>query len=498
MSRNIYRKLNTLDFSDENLAIIINNLTNNSLPSTFASYKKKRYEQLFSTDFKLENGYLIYIPLNLKVIPNSEIESTLKDIYNDPNQGIGLGIQSFYNKINSQFLNIRRKDVSEFLKNQSVYQMNKQEPRPINKPIIGKYPNHRWAIDLIDMSKYAGHNNQNHWILTCIDYFSKKVSAVPLRNKEDDTTLQGLEKIVHEQNGGVYPKMLQSDNGTEFKNKIFQDWARQHDVKLINTMTYTPTGNALVENFNKYLRKMINEGYIRYNSFNWVDHLNEYLNNRNGMKHSVTKRKPIDIWEASRNTDEFDDDEEIQEIKSKLISKASKDVKRVKNNKFSVGEHVRATMTSLYSEQRKIEKQGHGKLLPVKYSPQVFIVAEIIAPDKNKDFANEEYTLKYPNGNYLKIDSTEPKRFFGTDLQKVKPNQEQILSQQQGINLNKLGVDALNEEESEQKKEKAEVARLRAHNRREEEKREQEQYVENPRRSNRSTKGINKNLHMDI
>ena len=74
MSRNIYRKLNTLDFSDENLAIIINYLTNNSLPSTFASYKKKRYEQLFSTDFKLENGYLIYIPLNLKVIPNSEIE----------------------------------------------------------------------------------------------------------------------------------------------------------------------------------------------------------------------------------------------------------------------------------------------------------------------------------------------------------------------------------------------------------------------------------------
>jgi hypothetical protein len=138
MSRNIYRKLNTLDFSDENLAIIINYLTNNSLPSTFASYKKKRYEQLFSTDFKLENGYLIYIPLNLKVIPNSEIESTLKDIYNDPNQGIGLGIQSFYNKINSQFLNIRRKDVSEFLKNQSVYQMNKQEPRPINKPIIEK------------------------------------------------------------------------------------------------------------------------------------------------------------------------------------------------------------------------------------------------------------------------------------------------------------------------------------------------------------------------
>jgi hypothetical protein len=153
MSRNIYRKLNTLDFSDENLAIIIDYLNNHRLPSTFAAYKKKRYEDLYKKDFKVDDGHLIYIPLNLKVIPKSEINKTLTDLYNDPNQGIGLGIQSMYNKINSQFLNIRREDVKEFLTNQSIYQINKQEPRPINKPIIGKYPNHRWAIDLIDMSK---------------------------------------------------------------------------------------------------------------------------------------------------------------------------------------------------------------------------------------------------------------------------------------------------------------------------------------------------------
>ena len=111
MSRNIYRKLNTLDFSDENLAIIINYLNNNRLPSSFAAYKKKRYEDLYKHDFKVEDGYLIYTPLNLKVIPKSEINKTLSDLYNDPNQGIGLGIQSMYNKINSQFLNIRREDV---------------------------------------------------------------------------------------------------------------------------------------------------------------------------------------------------------------------------------------------------------------------------------------------------------------------------------------------------------------------------------------------------
>jgi len=236
---------------------------------------------------------------------------------------------------------------------------------------------------------------------------------------------------------------------------------------------------------------MINEGFVRYNSFNWVDHLNEYLNNRNGMKHSVTKKKPIDIWEASRNTDEFDDDEDIQEVKTKLIDKAKRDIKRVKAYDYNINDRVRVTMTSLYSEQRKIEKQGHGKLLPVKYTPQVYIVARIILPETNKDFENKQYELKHLNGRWVKVDSNENKRFFGTDLQLVNENQEHVLTQQQGVDLNKLGVDAMNEEEIEMKKIKAEMAKEKSKTKREEQKKQQQQYIEQPRRSERSNKGIN-------
>jgi IS30 family transposase len=230
------------------------------------------------------------------------------NLYNDPNQGMGLGIQSMYNKLAEQYLNIKRKDVSAFIKQQSVYQITKQEPLPINKPIIGHHPNERWAVDLIDMILYEGYNKHFKYILTGIDYFSKKVFAVPLRSKTPQTTLKGLEKAITEQMGDTYPHIIQSDNGGEFKNKPFKEWAKEHHIHLIHTLSYTPTGNALVENANKWIRKMIREGFVRYNSFNWVDHLHEYIYNRNDMKHSVTKRKPNTIWSAGQNDDGENED----------------------------------------------------------------------------------------------------------------------------------------------------------------------------------------------
>jgi hypothetical protein len=98
----------------------------------------------------------------------------------------------------------------------------------------------------------------------------------------------------------------------------------------------------------------------------------------------------------------------------------------------------------------------------------------------------------------FKFDSTENKRVFGTDLQLVNnENQEHILTQQQGVDLNKLGVDAMNEEEIEMKKIKAEMAKDKAKRKREEQKKQQQQYIEEPRRSGRSNKGVNTKLFFD-
>jgi hypothetical protein len=443
MSRNLLRKLNALDYSNENLHIVRNYLLNGELPETFSDYKIKRYKFLYK-NFKLENGKIIYVPLNLQVIENEDKEKTLKDLYDDPNQGIGLGIQSFYDKISAKYLNIKRKEVSAFLKNQSVYQINKQEHKQVNKPIIGAYPNHRWAIDLVDMSRYAPQNRQKKIILTGIDYFSKKVFAIALPNKKEKTIVDGLEKCIEEQMGGTYPKILQADNGGEFNNKVINPWAENNDMKLIHTLSYTPTGNALVENFNKYLRKMINEGFIRYNTLNWFSHLQEYVNNRNDTKHTVTKKKPQDIWITGRDRTDFKDDENIIEVKERLEDKAKNDINRIKVATFEVGDYVRASMRTLYTEHRKILKEHEQKYLPVKFSPEIFIICKVIKPRKNIDFVSNQYLIKTKSNRIVKTEHIdkkhhvvhEPKKFFGSELQKVQEDQEEIITQKQAMKLN--------------------------------------------------------------
>jgi transposase InsO family protein len=132
---------------------------------------------------------------------------------------------------------------------------------------------------------------------------------------------------------------LQTDNGPEFANKIIQSWAKYQNIHLSRSATYQPTSNALIENFNNILRKIIREGFIRNNSLNWVDHLQTYINNRNNTKHSTTKYKPVDLWRTGRkafNAEDENTPKEIKEVKERIEDKARKDMAKFKSEVYKV------------------------------------------------------------------------------------------------------------------------------------------------------------------
>ena len=149
------------------------------------------------------------------------------------------------------------------------------------------------------MELYEKQNNGYQQILTVIDYFTKFVWAEALKDRTSETIKNAMIKICDDSN--TKPKIIQADNGSEFKGD-FSDWTKENKIDLIKTLSYSPTSNGLIENFNKQLRKMIWEGTIRYNSLNWVNHLNEYTNNHNNHKNTTTKYAPIEIWnEGNKN-----------------------------------------------------------------------------------------------------------------------------------------------------------------------------------------------------
>jgi hypothetical protein len=176
----LYLTLNNYGYNNESIAQVKEYLRTRNLPDSIdTSGKKKRFLAKWEKDFKIDNDKLVYSPLNLIVVPDDKRNDVLKKIYEDITQGPAQGIDLFYARIRDKYLNIRRSDVSSFLKSQKLYQITKSQNHTINKPIMSSSPNERYGIDCINMVSYASANGgiDRGWkfILTVVDYFSRKV-----------------------------------------------------------------------------------------------------------------------------------------------------------------------------------------------------------------------------------------------------------------------------------------------------------------------------------
>jgi hypothetical protein len=70
----------------------------------------------------------------------------------------------------------------------------------------------------------------------------------------------------------TYPRIIACDNGGEFKRETLA-WMKEHNIQVINTLSYSPESAGLVEGTNKKVRKVLREIMIRTNSRNWTRHL---------------------------------------------------------------------------------------------------------------------------------------------------------------------------------------------------------------------------------
>ena len=139
-----------------------------------------------------------------------------------------------------------------------------------------------------------------------------------------------------------------------------------------------------------------------------------------------------------------------------------------KSQIFKKGDKVRVLMSSLYSEIRALVKSGRNKLVPVKWSPNIYTIKkrERKPRDIDKDFYKPSYTLYDEKGELVlsQIKLNNPnrergaKKCFATELQRVdEDNVEKIITQSEAHKINKLGVIELSDDEqptTEIKKEK--------------------------------------------
>jgi hypothetical protein len=107
--------------------------------------------------------------------------------------------------------------------------------------------------------------------------------------------------------------------------------------------------------------------------------------------------------------------------------KARKDVLKNTTQELQLGDYVRVKLSQLYSQIRKMVKDGDKKYIVVKYSPEIYVIDKILKPDR-EGYEKLRYTLKTLGGEPLltqqKMNNPNKprrqKRFFASDFIKIE------------------------------------------------------------------------------
>jgi len=129
-----------------------------------------------------------------------------------------------------------------------------------------------FQIDLVDLSNLASFSDAMRNLLTCVDVFTKRAWAVPVRTKSARDVVETFEKILADQKCTV----VQSDGGTEFLNTSFQSMLRRHRIHFY-TIDNEDLKLAIVEPFSRTLKDKMFRYFTHQNTRRYVDALDDLL-----------------------------------------------------------------------------------------------------------------------------------------------------------------------------------------------------------------------------
>jgi hypothetical protein len=418
----LMKTLNNI-FYDEEIINEFRNYLSNKRFYRNAELKNKFRKEPYNK-FKLQNDQIIYQPTNLIVIEDDEQkQEALNNLFNDDTNILGKGVVAFYKYVISKYINITRTDVNNFLATKGFYQMTQSITKKINKPIIAKYPNQLWGIDLIDMNDYIKENENWRYVVTVVDIFSRKVFLNKMKLKDAETTRDAFAEIIND--AGVSPKYLMSDNGKEWLGE-FKEFCKENEIKQIFTRSYSPEANGVVERMNKEIRKIIRAFFVRNFNKKWFDILDKVADNKNDTFNSSVKNSPSQIWSADKEELEprilpefFNRDNPKLIARYSLIKKAIQKIKKFKEeDNYQVGELVRVKMSSIFTNVRRLVKEGNTKQIVVTYTPEIFRIDRVIVP-RNKLLERKRYMLTNQD-NLLLAKKGSPIQFYASELLRFK------------------------------------------------------------------------------
>ena len=131
------------------------------------------------------------------------------------------------------------------------------------------------------------------YLLMVLDVLSKYAWVQPLKVKTGVTLVKAFDKILKQ---GRKPNHLQTDRGTEFYNRTFQRWVKDHGIDHFSTEVDAKA--AVVERFNRTLRERLYRYFTAANTLCFDDELPQLVQGYNATRHRSIGMAPQGVtWD---------------------------------------------------------------------------------------------------------------------------------------------------------------------------------------------------------
>ena len=160
-----------------------------------------------------------------------------------------------------------------------------------------------WSSDLLDMKDYGPKNNRSYrYILVVIDKYSKFGWTIPLNNKFSQSITDAFSEIIKSSNRK--PNLLETDNGKEYVNKIFNEFLNNNKIKRYSR--YTDKGAVFAERFNKTIRNLLKKPVFEKGNADWISELSSVIKQYKNTTHHSIKMTPVQASKKSNKKAVFD------------------------------------------------------------------------------------------------------------------------------------------------------------------------------------------------
>lgn len=296
----------------------------------------------------------------------------LRELYYTPGKpGAFAGPDKLYQAVKLEKYKIVRQKIKHFLNNEDAYSLYKpiRKTFPRSKVVVNTIDS-MWDGDLADVSNIASHNDGYKFLLVLIDIFSRFLFIVPLKNKQNQTIIEGLKSVFQK---GRKPHTLRTDKGSEFKNRWVKTFLHKQGITVIYTQNETKANYA--ERVIRTMKNLMYRYFMKERTYRYVNVLHDLVNSYNKRPHRfLGSNAPAHVNEDNANEIRLDaflagqkktkpdkkiNEEDDSKKPNKLLKKRTKPV-----FKFKIGDNVRISQLK-HAFQRDYQQKWTGEFFKV-------------------------------------------------------------------------------------------------------------------------------------